>query len=192
MFRFKNVSRETHCVTRQFLFIHVSAECICFSISQHGVCLYLCLSPSVCGCVPVCLSLYFCISECLWAPVYVGVSLCLSLCLCMCPCLSVCMYSCVPCVYVPVCLRVVLCACVPVTLLSFCPHQHKLCYACCSPSCVCACTFSEKTKTNKKHRNNIRNINLQVAIGLLMSARCIDLGTLLSNVSSIQSVVSIM
>ena len=37
-----------------------------------------------------------------------------------------------------------------------------------------------------------RNVHIQVAIALLMSSRCMDLGTLLKLVASINSVVSTM
>lgn len=41
-------------------------------------------------------------------------------------------------------------------------------------------------------REEIKNVHIQVSIGLLMSARCIDLGNLLGLVPSINSMVSIM
>lgn len=46
---------------------------------------------------------------------------------------------------------------------------------------ICACA-----------RWKIRNVHMQLSIGFLMSARCMDLGTLLKLVPSIYSVVSIM
>ena len=97
---------------------------VCVYSHTVFVCLYMCLSLSVCQCFSLCLSLSVCV--CL----YLRVCVCFSLSLCVCVSLSI-----------FVCLSVSLCLSVCVSLSQYVCLSQCVCPSpsMCVPQCVCVC-----------------------------------------------------